>query len=379
LVSRYGAQWSKIGTVICRSRDAVRRRASTLGIKPSTLDNKALVTALRKTVQGLESESKQLHARLGELRDMRDLLVGSCDSLSPKPSAFRMPRQWRNKKPFPATALTGDWQIGEVINATETSGWGNFNYAIAEARVQRYVEKFLAWVETLRSGYAIKTFHILGLGDFVSGNIHLELSETNEWPAPVAAVKAGDLFGRFIQGLAPHAKTVEVDFLGPDNHGRLTQKRRYKKAAFDNWNYIVFETARARLAEHAHVHMRYRVEAVANCSLDGYPVLAMHGDNLRAYMGLPYYNAQRFRGQQAIAHMEAGRLFRKIICGHWHNPARPPGVFFNGCLSGTTELDCTYGRHAPPSQTSFMVHPKHGPFNVSDWNLMVPEARKEKA
>jgi len=63
------------------------------------------------------------------------------------------------------------------------------------------------------------------------------------------------------------------------------------------------------------------------------------------------------------------RRFSKLILGHFHQPLKSLYYLMNGSLSGTNELDHALGRFCNPCQVSFMVHPKHGEFNWSEFWL----------
>src|SRR6266581_4307027 len=70
--------------------------------------------------------------------------------------------------------------------------------------------------------------------------------------------------------------------------------------------------------------------------------------------------------------------FDYMSVGHWHVPGVVSGnILINGSLSGTDEFDHGCGRHAPPAQVSFLVHPKHKIFGWTAWNAVdVPAMRK---
>ena len=328
---------------------------------------------VRKLRADLRKSRKDLSITLekvGELSEARKLIEEALEPLSPAPIRFKAPKKWtkKGKRSYLAVPLVSDWQIGEVIKA-EACSWGAFNWKIAQARVKTYAQEFVQWLDAMRSGYAVKDVTVMVLGDMISGDIHDGLRVTNEFPVPVQAVNAGDLLATFVSLLSGYAEHVRIEFVGLDNHGRLTKKAQWKDGALNNMNYVVFHVAKGRLDKHLNVDMHYHLDSPAYIDLDGRPILAMHGHQFKSWMGIPYYGIQRYRGQKAIKHMEEGKPFFEIFCGHWHNSARPPGAIMNGALPGTGELDTNVGRHGPPAQTSMLWHPKYGPFNVTDWLL----------
>lgn len=316
----------------------------------------------------ITAENVALKGMVGQLEAIRELIVTTTPTLMKPPMVFK---GRSSKKEYPAFIILGDWHIGEVINNEECGGWGDYNYDVACARVALLGDKLVSWLESCRAGWNVTSLRIVCLGDFVAGNIHKELETTNEWPTPVAAVRSGDLLARFIAGLAPHAKDIVVDFTGVDNHGRLTVKPQYKKGAENNWNMVVSAVAQARTSNLKNVTMNYHKANPATIQVDNSTFIAMHGHQIKGWSGMPSYGMQRWRGREALVHMQQGKKFDLILCGHFHEPTHPPGWFVNGCLTGTTELDHALGRMAPPQQMSFLWNDEiRAPFNINHWRLV---------
>jgi DNA repair exonuclease SbcCD nuclease subunit len=61
--------------------------------------------------------------------------------------------------------------------------------------------------------------------------------------------------------------------------------------------------------------------------------------------------------------------FHKYIFGHYHTPFNHPLYSCCGSVSGTDAYDHKSGRYSDPSQSAWMVHPKHGEFDRTDFNL----------
>jgi hypothetical protein len=325
--------------------------------------------ALEGKITTLLQENTILKKKCGELQEIRKLIVSECQSLGHSVVPSRYVNSRIKPGEFPAVLLLGDWHIGEKIANEESGGWGDYNYKVACTRVEVLCHKFLSWIKTARHGMKVSDLIVLGVGDFVSGNIHKDLEVSNEWPAPLAAVRAGDLLGSLLQKMSHYFSRVCLHFVGVDNHGRLAIKPETKQAAINNWNVVVAAVAEGRTALQKNVKVVYHTPNPTLLDLGGKKVLVMHGSQIRGWAGIPAYGMQRFRGRKAVVHMLKGEPFDLIICGHWHEPTMPPGWMVNGCLCGTTELDHEQGRMAPPSQTSFLWSSKHGAFNITNWNL----------
>jgi hypothetical protein len=278
--------------------------------------------------------------------------------------------------PIAAVVKASDWQIGEVIDDRETDGFGKFTFKLAESRIFKLAQKLIDWSAMHRKGgFQIEELHVFSEADLVSGNIHYELDVTNEFPAPVAAVKAGFLMGEFVARLSPHFARVHLHEVNHDNHGRLTLKNQMKQGGKNNWSYVSHAVANQfldRYQAEGRVLTHAYETAKPIASVLGVNFLLAHGHHIMGQMGIPYYGMQRDKAREAVKRMNLApcKRFRYISIGHWHVPGIIDGnILVNGNLPGTNEYDHMQGRHHPPSQVSFMVHPRHGVFDWTAWVL----------
>lgn len=320
---------------------------------------------LRRANTNLETRITELSRALGEQRELGDMIRGAVVAAQPLPFIWIPPKKSLGKGQDVAAVIKfSDWHIGEVVSEIETEGFGVYNFAIARRRLFGIIEAFLGWVETLRNGYNINECVVLGEGDYISGDIHRELSVTNEFPVPVQTAKAGILLGEIISVLAAHFKKVTLYQVGADNHGRLEKKPQFKQKFQNSYSYLVNVIAEQYLARHENVKVVTPGAIKALVNICGWRFLVSHGDTVKSWMGIPYYGIERDRAREATKRMNTDKTFHYESIGHWHCPGFVSGnIMINGSLSGTNEFDHGCGRHAPPSQVAFLVHPKHGAFN----------------
>lgn len=334
------------------------------------------VAEMEERLKHYQAKSEQLQSRVNTLmRERGKLNVYRDDLLKVIPAMEMYPRERFEpgdpaRSPIAPVVKVSDWQIGEVIEATETEGFGEFNWAIAQESVMDLTGKVIDWVEMhRRGGFRIPILHIFSEADIVSGNIHYELEVTNEFPAPEASVKAGLLLAEMISKLAAHFDRVMVWEESADNHGRLTRKLQFKQGAKNNFSFMAHEIANVYLRGHENVEVVKGDGTSLLATVVGKKFLIKHGHTVKSQLGVPYYGIDRERGREAVRRMGTGAEFDYISVGHWHVPAWINGFLINGSLTGTTELDHALGRLAPPSQVSFMVHPRHGVFNFTPWKF----------
>jgi len=323
------------------------------------------VLNLHKQIRELEKERRGLVERLGAQQDFADLCAAAVVAMDP----FPVPPSRKSSKvakPISAVLDLSDWHVGEFVNSREVEGFNRYNWGIAQNRAFSIVTDFLNYVDVQRSVYTIDECVVCALGDYVSGDIHPELVATNEFPLPEQSVKAGVLLGECVLRVAGHFKVVRVEAVGADNHGRLQKKPQAKQKTANNMSFVVHAVAQASTERCPNVRWNVAKGAKLLVDVNGVRFLCEHGDAVRGQMGIPYYGFARMVGREATRRMNTAKAFDFVNMGHWHVPAFIEGrTLVNGSLSGTTEFDHIAGRHAPPSQVAFFVHPKFGIFNLT--------------
>lgn len=319
----------------------------------------------------LERRIKALLAQEGAFAEQMDRLREAVVAAEPYERVKYDVKDFGSRNEVSPVVKVSDWQIGEVIKKDETEGFGEFNFAIARDRVLgQYAPKIISWTQMHRdAGFPIHTLHVFSEADHISGNIHHELEITNEFTVMEATANAGLLLGEFLSKLSAHARELVVWEMSADNHGRLTRKNQAKQGALNNYSWLVHVIANQYLARHDNVKIIPGRGTKLLADVQGKKFLLQHGHSVKSWMGIPYYGLEREKAREAIKRMNTDKTFDYVSCGHWHVPGFVSGIIINGNLPGTTEFDHMLGRHAPPSQVSFMVHPKHGFFNFTPWKL----------
>lgn len=337
------------------------------------------IAHLRKALQEKDADISRLHRESGEFQLLARAVKESIDAWEPlAPIPYHVPRKLRSETKMAAVVKFSDWHIGEIIRKEETEQFGVFNWEIAQKRIEEIAQKVIRWVTMHRLAFNIPELHVFCEQDFISGNIHKELEVTNEFPLPVQAVKAGSLLAATVAMFAPHFPVVKVWEVGGDNHSRLNPKPQAKQKATNSMGYVVYAIANELLSKNKNV-------IIENKSQDGMTLLANvlglmflleHGDNVRGSLGFPWYGIARKKHREAFRRMLVRRKrdigFDFMSFAHWHVPSIIEEIcLVNGSLSGTTEFDHSQGRHADPSQVSFMVNPRHGIFDWTAWKPSV--------
>jgi len=323
---------------------------------------KAELATERRNVMSLKRE-------LGRENALVEQLQASIREIAPAP--LKIQKKNLDSKDVSVVAHFTDWHIGEVINNHEMEGFNTFDYSVAEKRVTTYMEKLLDWVKLHRNNYNVSELVFICTGDFISGDIHYELTATNEFPPPMQATKAGGLLAMAVATAAPYFEKIRVEFVVADNHSRLTKKTQCKQGGINSWNFIVSTVAQMMLGKHKNVTFNTHnvLEAVVRVQNKKY--LILHGDGIKGVNGIPFYGIQTKIGKEAVARMNMPneKKFDTIVMGHYHQPAKMVNWMMGGSLSGTTEYDHKAGRCCEACQTAWFVHPSWGEFDFIEFWL----------
>jgi hypothetical protein len=322
--------------------------------------------ALRTQIRVLDKDNAHLRTRLGSRQEMLDAITASVVAMDPYCSVMPVSKKKAQKPKVDVVLDVSDLHVGQRISAAETEGFGNFNWRIAQERfLDHYIPDSMGWVNVQREAYDISTCHVLCLGDYVSGDLRVESSVTNEFPAPVQAVKSGMLVAEGIRRIAANFEHVVIEEAGAGNHDRLTMKPQSAQRSSNSYSYIVHAIINQAVKDLPNIEVHEFESAKGIADIAGKKFLLGHGDTIKTWMGIPYYGMEREAGREARRRMRNDLGFDYINIGHWHVASFINGyIVVNGSLCGTSEYDHLAGRYAPPCQVAYLVHPKHGLFNL---------------
>jgi len=283
---------------------------------------------------------------------------------------------------YHACMQISDTHMGSTQDPDEIEGFGEYSASICDSRNANFAMRTVEWIERKRRAYNINDITMLVTGDLVSGDIHEELKITNEFPVTVQVVRAAELLAKQISIVSPHFNKVNVEFIGADNHGRLTKKPQAKEEGYNSYNYLVGYMASLHVQKFSNVEFNIYPVHEKVIHVGGRQYLCSHGHGIQGWMGIPWYSIERKQNKEARARMQIIMEavdnemkmmqkigFHKFVFSHYHYPINTPHYSCNGSTQGTDAYDHRNGRHADPSQSAWLIHPTLGEFDRIDFNL----------
>lgn len=309
------------------------------------------VLCLQAALKRMESDNKKLRLLLATRREEARIVAGSIPKITP-PSITLSRKSGIDNSSHTLLLALSDWHIGEVVSKDETGGVNEYNYGIAKAGIESIISNILRWVENQRLGYTIDNVQILGMGDWISGDIHEELTATNEFTAPVSAAKAGALLANAIATLAPHFKSVKVDLIG-GNHDRLSKHTPNKHTTASGLGYMVGEIAKESLKSFANVQFTTHESPMPVIDVNGKRIIFAHGHQIKSTGNSPYYGFARRAAALRTQYGDYDHLF----IGHFHSFSmlNESQVVVVPSLIGPNEFSLQLGLTGKPGQFACLV------------------------
>jgi len=380
-----------------RTLDALKQRCRRLGLSTSHLQPASTSESFRmKSVQAKstrietakrlmemsEDELRQMSivdeakkrksdfdkADLRRLRQQEPIRQQILDTVAQHVTMIREPKYTpakTTKRVVEESAMLniGDAHVGEVVAASSTGGFNEYNFDIFVARMNRLIAETIKYTTNTLQGYRFKTSYVNFLGDIMSGMIHDELLKSPNMPVIEAVVKAAPVIAAGIAELEKHFETVHVTWI-EGNHGRYTKKVEYKNPN-ESIEYMFGEMVRLWIKDHKRVVWNIKDSIFTDIEVEGYRFLLMHGESITSWMGVPYYGIDRAVKKLVALYAKKDQFIDYFIFGHFHVTAVLDQVrgeaMLNGSLKGADEYSLgKFHSFSRPCQWLFGVHRNHG-------------------
>lgn len=318
------------------------------------------------------------HQELLRLREDHERLEQVLDEaaiLTPQPDWLKPSRKKGEPKRSTIVTVLSDVHAGERIEPDQMNDFNAYNVDIMEYRLARYFEKVVSLARDGYLGPQKRDGIVLAMaGDMVSGDIHDELSQTNDLSVFEAVLW---LAPRIVAGLEMWAEYFgNVHMVNaPGNHPRNSRIPRYKGRSVNNADYLLAKIVAgywgaANRTNPVTFDIPKSIDAFFN--VYGLRFSMEHGDELQknnpgtSEIG-SLGPAKRGTLRKMKQARKEGSPFDYLILGHFHQyvPAADQGFIMNGSLKGYDEY--ARGKHLdpePPQQAALVVTPEYGCTNA---------------
>lgn len=271
--------------------------------------------------------------------------------------------------------LLSDLHLDEVVQPAEIGVVNAYNRKIAELRLQGTFERAVEVCRTYWSGITYDGIVCPLAGDIYSGDIHDELTQTNEDTILGSILHWTDRLASGIALLADEFGKVHIPVV-VGNHSRRTRKPRSKFRARDNFDWFTGHLLARQFADDKRV--TFDVSESADVMVDAYSrrVCVTHGDQVSGGAGIGgiWPPIMRLDARKRARANAVNAPYDLMVLGHWHQLTFGPQFVMNGSLKGYDEFAFTsnFG-FEPPQQALWLMTPEHG----KTWTApILPQNRK---
>lgn len=312
----------------------------------------------------LTSELEKAKRESSEVAAVKSVLAELGASLgSVTPPAWTLKPQKDSKSPGIPTLFLSDFHWSERVDPAQIGGVNEYDLAIARRRLRYCVETAISLCRILDPNMRYPGIVAVLGGDMISGNIHEELSATNELNSMPAVL---DLFGELcavIALLADVFGSVRLPCVS-GNHGRDTRKTWAKDRHHTSFDWLLYQFLARHFKDDKRVSFEIPDGPDASYSIYGTRYLLTHGDRLgHGGDGLIGFLGPVVRGdhKRRSRNSQIAQPYDVLLAGHWHQYAHLSKLVVNGSLKGYDEYAYTEAfSFEQPQQALWVTHPRHG-------------------
>ncbi len=352
---------------------SIRRAAREAGI-PRTTFRRRLAKARQEVDDDCFFETQRLKRQISELKkelkgfkdvkltlkEVRDYIIG-LRNYNPSPP------DWLSS---PTTGIVGgvpslmlsDLHWSEVVDKDQVFGKNEYNSDVAAKRLYNVVERS---IDILFDGMADTNYPgiVVNLaGDMISGDIHDELTATNDKPVMPTFL---DLYNNLIAVLERLASVFGKVFVPcvHGNHSRNTKKIQAKDQAYTNFDWLLYNM----LAKHFEDDNRLSFLIADGVDLQyriyNHTYRLTHGNQFRGGSGIIGFVYPVMRGniKKHSAAASYDYEYDTLLIGHFHQYMTLGNVIVNGSLVGYNEY--ALANNFPfelPKQALWITNPNYG-------------------
>ena len=350
--------------------------AKLLGIPETTMKHR-LKAAARGGVQPSIGEDEHLKARVKRLEAdlanaqkksltedaIRRHIIGLRDAVADaKPPTWLVNTTKADGAPGVPTLFLSDLHWGEVVHPSQINGVNRYNIDTAKKRLRHLADRAVCLLAILSPKMEYPGIVVVLGGDMISGNIHDELTATNELNTmPTVLDLYGELVG-FIGGMADKFGKVFLPCVS-GNHGRDTMKIWGKDRNHTSFDWLLYQFLAKHFENDKRVTFLIPDGPDAYFKVHNHRYLLTHGDQFRGGDGMIGALGPIIRGdhKKRSRNAQIDMEYDTMLLGHWHQYIHLTRLIVNGSLKGYDEY--AYSNNfgfEPPQQALWITHPTHG-------------------
>ena len=319
--------------------------------------------SLKERIRKLEGELKEAHRESSDAKQVKQLIGDiATKTAQAEPPPWMEQKRGKASSPGVPTLLLSDFHWGERVHPSQIGGVNEYNVRIAHERLQTCVDGAVHLLKILDPTMSYPGVVIPLGGDMISGDIHEELTESNELKTMPTVL---DLWGALASAIGHAADVFGSVFLPcvTGNHGRNTKKIRAKDRHHTSFDWLLYQLLAKRFEGDKRIRFLIPDGSDAYYRIYGTRYLLTHGDQFRGGDGMIGALGPIIRGdhKKRSRNSQIDMEYDVLLMGHWHQYMHLARLIVNSSLKGYDEY--AYANNfgfEPPAQALWVTHPKYG-------------------
>jgi hypothetical protein len=313
-------------------------------------------------IAGLRAELAEARGRADTAEVLREWIGSTRMALqeSQLPKWLDTPKS--TGAPGVPTVQLSDFHWGEYVDPKQIGGVNSFNLTIARRRLETVIHGAIKLSRILSPEMEYPGIVAPLLGDMISGNLHDELTATNEINTMPTVL---DLYRNLVPAIKLLADTFGAVFLPcvGGNHGRDTKKIWAKDRNHTSFDWLLYQFLAVAFEGDPRVTFYIPDGSDVLYRIYGIRYLGTHGDQFKSSDSIIGAIGPITRGAQKklARNVAVDQAFDVMIFGHWHQRMLSSQLRGNSSLKGLDEYAYQGNfKYEPPSQNYWMTHADHG-------------------
>ena len=315
-----------------------------------------------KIIKNLRSELKKAQDESLTNQEVRNYILDIKEKdTQDLPEWLASPAEYRKDDNIPCTLLS-DLHWGETVDPKQVFGLNEYNMEIAAQRLHMYVENVKGLLRTHLAPRDYAGIVVCLGGDNISGDIHLELTETNEQAIMPVMLDLYSHMRVVLTELADEFGQVFVPCV-IGNHGRNTQKPQSKRQAFKNFDWILYHLLSDWFANDERINFLIGDDDEIQFQVLNHTYRLTHGAAFRGGQGYIGALAPIIRGdhKKRLVSVSQDTVYDTLLMGHFHRTMYQKNIIVTGSLVGYNEFAADNNlEYELPKQMLWLTDPKYG-------------------
>jgi hypothetical protein len=257
-----------------------------------------------------------------------------------------------------AFLICSDWHCEQRVDPATVSDLNEFNPTICNTRVETLFRKTVDFIKMYQQDTDIDTLVLALLGDFINGNIHDELKESNYMLPIDAAIYAQNMIASGIEYILANSNVNIKVPCHSGNHPRITKKVHHGTEKGNSLESFIYFNLAQYFRNEPRVEFLIAEGYHSYITVYGRTIRFHHGHNLKFGGGIGGLFVPAFK---AISQWDKARPAELDVFGHFHQVKDGGKFICNGSLVGyDTFALAIKAEYEKPKQLFFLYHEELG-------------------